>query len=183
MDFSLTDKEKRILLVTARERIKEDLDLGKADYPAPTKIMQEVCGAFVTLHSGGMLRGCIGNIIGRQPLINTIKEMAHAAAFEDPRFPKLSAAEFMEIDIEISVLSPLRRISSIEEIVVGTHGIYMQRGYSAGVLLPQVAVEQNWDRMTFIKHTCLKAGLPVDAWKDPNLKIDIFSGIIFSENP
>jgi AmmeMemoRadiSam system protein A len=128
-----------------------------------------------------MLRGCIGNIVGRKPLIKTITEMAHAAAFDDPRFPRLKAEEFNLIDIEISVLSPLHRISSITEIQTGVHGIYMTRGFNSGVLLPQVATEQAWDRNKFVKHTCLKAGLPEDAWKDPLTVIEIFSAVIFSE--
>ena len=181
MEFTLTEDEKRILLVTAREKIKADLNLGKADFPAPTAKLQEVCGAFVTLHSGGMLRGCIGNIIGRKPLIETIISMAHAAAFEDPRFPRLTPEEFDIIDIEISVLSPLRTIKEISEIEVGVHGIYMTRGFNAGVLLPQVATEQGWDRDTFLAHTCMKAGLSQDAWRDQSTKIEIFSAVIFTE--
>ena len=182
MDFSLTDDEKKLLLVTAREKIREDLGLGPAEYPEPTAIMSGICGAFVTLHSGGNLRGCIGNITGRQPLIDTVRNMAHAAAFEDPRFPSLQQDEFDRIEIEISVLSPLQKISSVDEIRVGTHGIYMKKGYNAGVLLPQVPVEQGWDLMTFVSHTCLKAGLPPDAWKDPATNMEIFSAVIFSEN-
>lgn len=181
MDFSLTDDEKTILLKTAREKIKTDLSLGKADYPAPTEKMQQILGAFVTLHNSGMLRGCIGNIVGRKPLIKTILSMAHAAAFDDPRFPALTPEEYDKIDIEISVLSPLHRISSITEIQTGVHGVYITRGFNSGVLLPQVATEQGWNRDTFIKHTCMKAGLPQDAWQDPSTIIEIFSAVIFSE--
>ena len=181
MDFELTDKEKNILLVTARERIRTDLGLGSPDYPEPTEKLKQVCGAFVTIHSHGMLRGCIGNIVGRRPLIDTVLEMAHAAAFDDPRFPMLAPEEFNIVDIEITVLSPLRRITDIEEIQVGVHGIYITMGYNSGVLLPQVPVEQGWDLLTFVEHTCIKAGLSTEAWKDPAAKIEIFSGIIFSE--
>ena len=181
MDFSLTDDEKIILLKTAREKIKTDLGLGRADYPAPTEKMRQIFGAFVTIHSRGMLRGCIGNIVGRQPLIKTILNMAHAAAFDDPRFPRLRPEEFDVIDIEISVLSPLWRIANAEEIVPGVHGVYMTKGFNSGVLLPQVATEQGWDRDTFIRHTCMKAGLPQDAWKDPSTVIEIFTAVIFSE--
>ncbi len=181
MDFSLSDEEKRILLVTARERIKNDLGLGVPAYPVPTEKLQEICGAFVTLHSSGALRGCIGNIVGRKPLIGTVLNMAHAAAFEDPRFPRLLPDEFGEIEIEISVLSPLRRINDISEIKIGTHGILMTQGYNSGVLLPQVATEQGWDLMTFVQHTCMKAGLMPDAWKKPSTEIEIFSAVVFSE--
>lgn len=182
MEFSLSDQEKVILLKTARERIKADLKLGRAKYPEPTAKLKEICGAFVTLHSSGMLRGCIGNIVGRKPLIGTVLNMAHAAAFEDPRFPKLTAEELSSIDIEISVLSPLRRITDINEIKLGVHGIYLTLGYKAGVLLPQVATEQSWNRDQFINHTCMKAGLPENAWQDPSAVIEIFSAVIFSEN-
>lgn len=181
MDFSLTENEKTILLKTARERIRSDLFGSPAEYPQPTESLSEICGAFVTLHSQGHLRGCIGNIVGRQPLISTIKDMAHAAAFDDYRFPKLGPGEFEIIDIEISVLSPLQRIKDVEVIEVGKHGIYLQRGLSGGVLLPQVPIEQGWDRLTFLQHTCMKAGLPSDTWKDPATEIDIFSAVIFSE--
>ena len=181
MSFDLTVDEKNILLVTARNRIKNDLKLGHAEYPAPTPLLKEICGAFVTLHSSGMLRGCIGNIVGRRPLIDTVKSMAHAAAFEDPRFPALSPGEYEKIHIEISVLSPLHEIESIDEIKTGVHGIYLTKGFSSGVLLPQVATEQGWDRDTFIQHTCMKAGLPPDAWKAPSAKLEIFSAVVFSE--
>jgi AmmeMemoRadiSam system protein A len=181
MEFTLTDSEKDILLATARERINSDLHGSRPAYPAPTEKLEQVCGAFVTLHKEGMLRGCIGNIIGRMPLVSTIREMAHASAFEDPRFPPVTSEELGKINIEISVLSPLKKINDVSEIITGTHGIYMKRGFSSGVLLPQVAVEQNWDRTTFLQHTCMKAGLPPDAWQDKKTQIEIFSAVIFSE--
>lgn len=181
MEFSLTEDEQRILLETARESIRSALYQDKPEYPEPTAKMEEVCGAFVTIHKQGLLRGCIGNIIGRRTLFSTIKNMAYASAFEDPRFPQLGRNEFPQIDIEISVLSPLQRIDDVSIIEPGKHGIYMQRGFASGVLLPQVAVEQGWDRMTFVKHTCMKAGLPMDAWQDPATKIDVFTAVIFSE--
>ena len=182
MDFSLDDKEKDILLKTARERIRSDLFGDRPSYPEAAGRLMEICGAFVTLHKNGMLRGCIGNIVGRRPLIDTVREMAHASAFDDPRFPALSTEEFEQIDIEISVLSPLEVISDPSVIEPGKHGIYMQRGYAGGVLLPQVATEQGWDRETFLEHTCMKAGLPIDAWKDPDTRIEIFTAVIFREN-
>jgi len=93
----------------------------------------------------------------------------------------LSKEELSEIDIEISVLTPMRKITDVNEIEVGKHGILMSRGICQGVLLPQVATEYNWDRQTFIEHTCLKAGLPTDAWKDPETTIEIFSAQVFGE--
>ena len=139
------------------------------------------CGAFVSLHKQGGLRGCIGTFIGLRPLVNTVQEMAISASLNDPRFPPVSEDELKEIDIEISVLSPLREIKDLSEIEVGRHGIYITRGYLSGVLLPQVATEYAWDRDTFLQHTCQKAGLPPDAWKQEGTKIEIFSAQVFGE--
>jgi AmmeMemoRadiSam system protein A len=134
----------------------------------------------VTLHKDGKLRGCIGHIRAKKPLVETIVEMAEAAAFQDPRFPPVSSQELDQLDYEISVLTPLRRIKDVEEIQVGIHGIYLKRGGSSGLLLPQVATEWGWDRTTFLEHTCTKAGLPEDAWKDTKTEIYIFSADVFS---
>ena len=128
-----------------------------------------------------MLRGCIGNMVGIRPLAETIREMAIAAATGDPRFNRLSEREIPDIDIEISVLSTLKRISDLSEIVVGEHDILMKRGYSQGVLLPQVATEIGWNREDFLENTCYKAGLPGDAWRDPETDIEIFSADVFGE--
>jgi len=107
--------------------------------------------------------------------------MSNSAAFEDPRFPPVEKKEVKEIDIEISVLSPLQTISNIENIQIGKHGLIIEKGYNRGLLLPQVAVEYNWDKEEFLEHTCKKAGLPRGAWEDPSTKIQIFSAEIFSE--
>ncbi|HUT62428.1 MAG TPA: AmmeMemoRadiSam system protein A, partial [Anaerolineae bacterium] len=139
----------------------------------------EKWGAFVTLNKKGQLRGCIGHIIGDKPLITTVAEMAMAAALQDPRFPRVESTELSDIDFEISVLTPIRRIKNIEEIVVGRDGIIITRGWNKGLLLPQVATEYGWDRITFLEHTCNKAGLPKDAWKDKNTVIEMFSAEVF----
>jgi AmmeMemoRadiSam system protein A len=110
-----------------------------------------------------------------------VKEVAAASAFEDPRFPPVRGDELDALSIEISVLSPLERISDVEKIRVGVHGLIMRRGARSGLLLPQVAVEQGWDRDTFLTHTCYKAGLPGDAWKSPDTIIEIFSALVFHE--
>lgn len=136
-------------------------------------------GAFVTLHKHGQLRGCIGLIEAVKPLAETVQEMARAAAFRDPRFPPLTPEELPAIDIEISVLTPFRRITDVGEIEVGKHGLMIEKGYNRGLLLPQVATEYKWDRETFLRQTCLKAGLPPEAWKEPDCKIFIFSAEIF----
>jgi AmmeMemoRadiSam system protein A len=125
------------------------------------------------------LRGCIGLIEAVKPLGETIQEMALSAAFCDPRFPPLTAQEFKDLDIEISVLTPLRRIKNVEEIQVGVHGLYLRNGSCRGLLLPQVATQYNWDRDTFLQQTCCKACLPPMAWKDPQTEIYVFSADIF----
>ncbi len=181
MDFSLSDEEKRILLKVARESIKEHLTGIRGNYPDPTPNLMTKCGAFVTLHKHGNLRGCIGYVIPIKSLYETVKEMAVSSAFQDPRFPPLREDEFEHIDIEISALSPLRTINDINEIKIGTHGILIKKGYNSGLLLPQVATEQGWDLETFLTNTCYKAGLPGNCWKERDTKIEIFSAIVFSE--
>ncbi len=180
-DFSLSDEEKIILLKVARESIKERLTGIRGSYPQPTDNIMTKCGAFVTLHKHGVLRGCIGYVIPIKPLYETVKEMAISSAFEDPRFPPLRNEEFDEIDIEISALSPLKQIESIDEIKVGKHGILIKKGFRSGLLLPQVATEQGWDLETFLTNTCYKAGLYGDCWKEKDTVIEIFSAIVFSE--
>lgn len=181
MDFTLTNEDKQVLLHTAREAIFATLEERPSDYPHASGILQTTCGAFVTLHERGALRGCIGHIIGHKPLIETVKEMAVASAFQDPRFPPLRKKEADSIDIEISVLSPLEKIDSVDTIVPGKHGIYIKRGSASGVLLPQVATEQGWDRETFLTHTCYKAGLRGACWKNPDTEIYIFTAVIIKE--
>ena len=181
MEFQLTPKEKKILLVTARRAITARLTKRKPDYPEPTELLKKKCGAFVTLHKRGKLRGCIGFVVAGKPLIHTVAEAAQSSAFGDPRFPALEQQELQEIDIEISVLSPMRRIESVDEIQVGVHGIMLRNGFRSGLLLPQVATEYNWDRDTFLTHTCHKAGLPGDCWRSPETEIEIFSAVVFGE--
>ncbi len=135
----------------------------------------------MTLHRHGSLRGCIGLVQAIKPLYRTVQEMAVSAAFEDPRFPPLHREELGDIEVEISVMSPLERVSTIEEIQVGVHGLIMKRGYHQGLLLPQVATEQGWERDTFLQHTCFKAGMSGDCWKDPATEIYVFSAEVFSE--
>ncbi|HPQ81047.1 MAG TPA: AmmeMemoRadiSam system protein A [bacterium] len=179
---SLSREEMKLLLKLARDSIERYLkDGGRIEFPKATRALREECGAFVTLHMRGDLRGCIGNMVGRGPLLETVREMAIAAAFQDPRFPRVDPKEMGDIDIEISVLSPMRRVKDVSEIEVGRHGILIRRGMNQGVLLPQVATEWGWDRDEFLRNTCAKAGLPEDAWKDPNTSIEIFSAQVFGE--
>lgn len=175
----LSEEEKAGLKRLARETIEGVIIGKKVESPEPSGKLKEKRGAFVTIKNKGDLRGCIGYIRGVAPLLNTVKEMAVQAAFHDPRFPPLGKDELGEIDIEISVLTPMRKITDINEIEVGTHGIYLEKGVHAGLLLPQVATEYNWDRITFIEYTCLKAGLPKDAYKSKGINIYIFSADVF----
>jgi AmmeMemoRadiSam system protein B/AmmeMemoRadiSam system protein A len=180
VDLGLTPEEKRALLDLARRTIEAKCHGERVPVPeAQSPTFSEPRGAFVTIHKQGKLRGCIGQIQARQPLIRTVAEMAVAAAFDDPRFPPLRREELKDIDIEISVLTPLQRITDVGEIQVGTHGIYLRRGGYSGLLLPQVATEWGWDRNTFLEHTCEKAHLPKEAWKDKKTEIYIFSADVF----
>ncbi len=176
----LNSEEGQSLLRLAREAICNHLDRRSEGERSSLPGLQEKRGLFVTLHKKGYLAGCMGCFRSEDPLIDTVKEMALSAAFRDPRFESVIKEDLEEIDIEISILSPLREIKDVNEISVGTHGIYITKGMNRGVLLPQVAMEQGWDRDTFLAHTCLKAGLPEDGWKE-RAKIEIFSAQIFGE--
>jgi AmmeMemoRadiSam system protein A len=139
-------------------------------------------GAFVSLHKGKELRGCIGQLQADRELFKIVQHCAVSAALEDPRFMPVTREELKNLEIEISVLSPFHRIQEIEEIEVGTHGLYMVQGPFRGLLLPQVATQYGWDRMTFLKQTCLKSGLPESAWRDPRTAIYVFEAEVFSES-
>lgn len=167
----------RIARLSLESHVKEGRPPSiQVDDPA----LQRPCGAFVTLKKGGELRGCIGSLQAAEPLADTVIEMAGAAALRDPRFEPVQPEELPAIEIEVSVLSPLRRISEVSEIEVGRHGLYLVQGLNRGVLLPQVATEQGWDREQFLRHTCLKAGLPPDAWQK-GAQIFVFTAQVFGE--
>lgn len=178
---NLSLEEKENLLKLARKTIEEKL-FGKSEITINKNfdILNEKRGAFVTLHKQGNLKGCIGYIFAQDTLYNTIIEMAEAAAFRDPRFMPLTKDEYPDIDIEISVLSPLEKTSDWKEVEVGRHGIIISKGFNKGVLLPQVATEYNWDTETFIKHGCMKAGLPADEYQR-GIEIEVFEAIVFGE--
>jgi len=182
MNLFLSHDEEQKLLKLARDTIVLWVKNGtQQEVPKESGLLIESLGAFVTLHKNGQLRGCIGCMVGRGPLIETIRDMSIAACSEDSRFDPVKESELALIDIEISVLSPLQTIDDINKIEVGKHGILMRCGFNQGVLLPHVATEYGWDRETFLEHTCEKAGLPHDAWKDKETKIEIFSAQIFGE--
>lgn len=178
----LTGSQKKRLLRIARNFIENQIKYKKRlSLDVDDEQLKEKNGAFVTLKINDELKGCIGHIAADAPLYKTVGEMALQAAFGDPRFPSLKEDELEEVEIEISVLSPLEKISDSSKIEVGNHGIFMKKGLSSGLLLPQVATEYGWDRETFLKHTCYKAGLSEDAWKDKDTEIYIFSAEVFSE--
>lgn len=179
----LSRAQRRRLLNVARESIRAKVVRGQRyspEKPAEGEDLGER-GAFVSLHIDGRLRGCIGTFTGHGPIDETVAEMGVSAAVRDPRFSPLTSRELPQVDIEISVLSPLKVVEDTSEIQVGEHGLYVTKGTRRGVLLPQVAVQYGWDRETFLAETCRKAGLPPDAWKDEETVIEIFSAEVFSE--
>jgi len=137
-------------------------------------------GAFVSIHHRGELRGCIGHIEADRSLARVVLECAVAACSADPRFPPVSAAELASLEIEVSLLGPLEPIASPDDIEVGRHGLLVEQHGQRGLLLPQVATEWRWDRETFLAHTCHKAGLPRDAWKQ-GAKLWRFEAEVFGE--
>ena len=180
--FALTDQEKTILLETARRSIETAFE-GKYWLPSDTQLTQTLkveCGAFVTMHLHGRLRGCVGNLVGVRPLYKTVAEMARAAAFEDDRFRPLTREELEQVHIEISVLSPLRLISSPDELVLGRDGVLMVKDGRSGTFLPQVADETGWTREEFLGHCARdKAGIGWNGWKDADLYV--YQAEVFDE--
>ena len=182
METVLNDKEQATLLAIARKSIESWVRSGAVYIePREEKVLNKRSGCFVTIKQNGELRGCIGNFQSELPLFREVAEIAAASASKDPRFYPIREEDLDNFNLEISVLSPLHKIDKVEEIEVGKHGIYLEKGFYRGVLLPQVATEHGWDRETFLKQTCLKAGLPTDAWKSEDTEIYIFSAVVFGE--
>jgi AmmeMemoRadiSam system protein B/AmmeMemoRadiSam system protein A len=178
----LTEREQKSLLGVARGTLETYIRTGRVPEAKPlTPRLSEKRGAFVTLHERGDLRGCIGYVEAVKPLFQAVSDMAVAASTEDPRFPPVTAGELDKIDIEITVLSPLRALPSPDSVVVGKHGLMIRKGYRSGLLLPQVPVEQCWDRDQFLANTCLKAGLPPNAYKEKDANLFCFTGQVFGE--
>ena len=169
--FHFTEEEKRAMISAARSSIRSALRLDDDGCDTPVGILKEKgYGVFVTLHLDGRLRGCIGRFTSSSTLYATIREMARSAAFSDPRFPPLSRSEAGKVKIEVSVLSPLRKIDSIDEFRLGRDGIYMIKGPNHGTFLPQVAAETGWTTEEFLGHCARdKAGIGWDGWKDADL--------------
>ena len=179
--FSQEQKDK--LLKMARDTIEQYLKTGKRlEAEAEDEILKEEMGAFVTLHKNGQLRGCIGHIIGTQPFYLTVRDMAIASATEDPRFPPVTLDEMDDIDIEISALSPMKKVEDYNEIEIPGDGVMVRMGYRSGVYLPQVATETGWDREEFMNSLCAhKAGIPINAWKTGECEVYTFKAEVFGE--
>ncbi|HOO77669.1 MAG TPA: AmmeMemoRadiSam system protein B [bacterium] len=183
-DANLSPKARAELLKTAREALTAVVN-GRPlpDSPIDDPELQGHRGAFVTLNENGALRGCIGQFTADEPLYRVVRTMAREAALHDPRFVPVSPAEADRIDIEISVLSPMRRISDpLREVVPGKHGIYIRRGARGGTYLPQVATEHHMGLEEFLSSCCAhKAGLAPDAWKDPETEVYVYTAEVFGE--
>ena len=180
-EFSLTDEDKSLLKRIAYNSIKDSLDgkpIAKPTLNSQFLILNSKCGAFVSLHKQGRLRGCIGHFGEDVPLYEIVAEMARAAAFEYPRFLPVTRDELDDLDIEISVLTPMRRIQNLDEFELHRHGIYIKKGYRSGTFLPQVADEVNWTKEEFVGHCSQdKAGLGWDGWRDAELYV--YEAIVF----
>ena len=181
--FTLTSEDKKLLKDIALQSIRDSLDgkpVAAANYSLFTNhySLRQNCGAFVSLHKSGRLRGCIGHFGEDVPLYEIVAEMARAAAFQDPRFSPVTRDELNDLDIEISVLTPMRRIESLDEFELHRHGIYIRKGYRSGTYLPPVADEVNWTKEEFVSHCSQdKAGLGWDGWKDAELYV--YEAIVF----
>jgi AmmeMemoRadiSam system protein A len=182
--LTLNDAHRKTLLGIARQSIAAVLDGRAPEWNADDldEPLLHPAGAFVTLRTrDGDLRGCIGSIRAAELLYKAIVSSAISAAFRDPRFEPLRPGELELLALEISVMGPIELVTNIEEIMVGRDGLIISRGHYAGLLLPQVATEYEWDRETFLDQTCLKAGLPHGAWRAGDCRVEKFSAIVFGE--
>lgn len=183
MPCDLTRDQRAQLLALVREVLRAELEGAPApELPTPAGVCREPRGAFVTLKKNGALRGCIGYVEANEPLWQVVRANARNAAFRDPRFPPLEAEELPEVTIEISVLTPPEPVEDPSAVEVGRDGLIVESGVSRGLLLPQVPVEQRWDRETFLDQTCRKAGLEPGCWRQPDTRILRFSAEVFGED-
>jgi hypothetical protein len=182
--FALSEEEKKELLALARKSVEHVVQEGKAYEPAASAsaTLNQERGAFVTLTKSGALRGCVGYTSAAKPLYLTVRDTAMLAAMRDTRFEPVSVSELPHLEYEISVLSPLRRVLDVQQIRIGEHGLLMKNGDSEGLLLPQVPVEEKWDRQTFLEQTCRKARMDSSCWKDEDTDIFSFTAVVFNEH-
>jgi uncharacterized protein (TIGR00296 family) len=188
LTFDLTIDDGTYLVKLARRSIEAKFNGSEADISDAPEITRQVCGVFVTLKSQrGTLRGCIGYPTPIRPLVEAVREVAQAAAFEDPRFPELSRGELSITLIEVSVLTPPEIIKVVKPdqypkmVRIGVDGLIVKKGFRSGLLLPQVAPEWVWDSEEFLSQCCIKAGLPKDSWLFKGTEISRFQAIIFTE--
>jgi len=183
--MSLSDEEKGILLLSVREALNnlfnEDSKFPEIDYENYPELSRRNTGAFVTLTSHGQLRGCIGFLTSEGTLFDTVLEAAQEAATNDPRFAPITPEDLSKIEVEISVLSQAVPINNYEEIIIGQHGLILDSPPSHAVLLPQVAVEQEFTTSEFLSALCEKAGLDSKEWMETQLNIKVFTATVFSE--
>src|SRR5258706_11293969 len=178
----LAEADRRLLLEMARGAHTANVTgAGAPTEDQASGPLGRHAGAFVTLHSRGDLRGCIGHVEANEPLGRVVVRCAIAAGTSDPRFPPVTPGELSEIHLELSILGPLEEVARLEEIEIGRHGLVGELGWSRGLLLPQVATHWNWDQEAFVVETCRKAGLPRDAWKT-GAKIWRFEAEVFGED-
>jgi AmmeMemoRadiSam system protein A len=179
----MNDNQKQVLLKVARDTVEAVIAGGALPKPKSSDAeLNARCGCFVTLKNGEQLRGCIGQFTSDMPLIELVVEMAKASAASDPRFfaDPITADELEQLDIEISVLSPLQKTDDPLSLRLGIDGIYIKRGCAGGCFLPQVATETGWNKKEFLSYCCAhKAGLPADAWKDPETDVYLFTAEVF----
>jgi AmmeMemoRadiSam system protein A len=174
-----SEQERRLLLQLAHDAVAAALEKRDLDLTPPSEHLAEHRGAFTTLHENAELRGCVGYVFPMYSLYRTIAETAVAAAFNDTRFLPVRPEEAPRLQVEISVLSPIQPIDP-DDVEVGRHGLLVTYGNRRGLLLPQVPIEHKWDREMFLRQTCLKAGLPVDAWEH-GAKVEAFTAEVFGE--
>jgi len=178
----LSPAERAALLGIARGAVLAHLGLAPIPALPASGPLAEPRGAFVTLHVGGDLRGCIGTFRAQGSLAATVAKMAVAAAAEDPRFRSIGPGDVAELRVAVSALEPPRPVADPLGVRIGAEGLVVKKGWSRGTLLPKVAVEQGWDAEAFLRHTCLKAGLPPTAWREPGCEIEAFEAEEFGED-
>jgi AmmeMemoRadiSam system protein A len=178
MMLSETDRER--LLALARRALEARVRRDPAPPVEHGGGLDVPMGAFVSVHCRGELRGCLGRLETDRPVAENVVHLAAVVSDSDPRFAPLRPGELADVDIEISALTPEQEVHDVSEIEVGRHGLIVEQGHRRGLLLPQVATEYNWDRETFLEHTCLKAGLPRDAWRH-GARIYTFEAQVFGE--
>jgi len=177
--IEFTSEERTVLLKLAHEAILSALEGREISLTPPSPHLSEPRGAFTTIYFQGLLRGCVGYVFPVTSLYRTVAETARAAAFEDTRFSPVALAEAPELEVSLSILSPLRTVKP-EEVEIGLHGLVIAQGGHRGLLLPQVPIEHQWDRTTFLEQTCRKAGLPPDAWQK-GATLEAFTAEVFGD--